>query len=89
MKQDGACLSPNTRRRRNKRRVGFGRLEINVHPSIMGDNPSCSDGCPLAIGWNRRHYTVFDVEYYETYNPSEKRRKKQQLLLTVGDRSEM
>lgn len=89
LRQQGVPVvsSPNTRRRKQKRRVAFGRLEINEHPSIMGDNPSVSDGCPLAIGWNRRRHTVFDVQYYETYNPSEQRRSKSQLLLGVAERS--
>lgn len=80
--------SPNTRRR-NKRCIAFGRLEIHEFPIILGDNPSCSDGAPLTVGWNCVHHMVFDIEYYETYNPSECRRRKDKMKLSVAERSEI
>ena len=82
------AASPNTRRR-NKRCIAFGRLEIHEFPIILGDNPSCSDGAPLTIGWNRVHHIAFDMEYYETYNPSEGRRRKDKMKLSVTERYEM
>jgi hypothetical protein len=82
------AASPNTRRR-NKRCIAFGRLEIHEFPIILGDNPSCSDGAPLTVGWERVRHMVFDMEYYETYNPSESRRRKDKMKLSVAERSEM
>ena len=82
------AASPNTRRR-NKRCIAFGRLEIHEFPIILGDNPSCSDGAPLTVGWTRVHHMVFDMEYYETYNPSEGRRRKDKMKLSVAERYQM
>ena len=39
--------------------VGFGKLEFREYPIIMGDNPSVSDGVPLALDWC--HVNVYDV----------------------------
>eukprot|EP00538_Stauroneis_constricta_P011568 CAMPEP_0119547946 /NCGR_PEP_ID=MMETSP1352-20130426/1964_1 /TAXON_ID=265584 /ORGANISM="Stauroneis constricta, Strain CCMP1120" /LENGTH=373 /DNA_ID=CAMNT_0007593055 /DNA_START=531 /DNA_END=1652 /DNA_ORIENTATION=+ len=70
-----------------KSKVWFGNVHVNEHPYELGDNPSVSDGAPLTISWKSQQRTTYEVEYYETYNPSEKRRTaKTGLKLSAGDR---
>ena len=38
--------------------VRFGDLEIRVYERILGDNPSCSSGPPIGIGWNFYSFTT-------------------------------
>jgi hypothetical protein len=38
--------------------VRFGDLEIRVYERILGDNPSCSSGPPVGIGWNFYSFTA-------------------------------
>lgn len=84
---DGGKSSP--KRRRSKRRIVFGRVAIAEFPRVLGDNPSCSDGAPLTLGWQAIHNVAFELEYYEAYHASEDRRQKNELKLGPGDRSEM
>ena len=85
MDHDHHCV----RRRRSKRRVAFSRIQIHEHNRIMGDNPSCSEGAPLTIGWEVVKESTYELEYYEAYNPSYERRKKEHFKLNVTARSAM
>jgi hypothetical protein len=70
--------------------VTFGRMEVFEHAYELGDNPGVSDGPPLTIGWEAQAKRVFDVAYYETYFPSEHRRKERSgLKMGVTERARM
>jgi hypothetical protein len=89
MKTQGSVSTSDPRRRR-KRRVVFGRIEIKEYSYMLGDNPSVSDGAPLTIAWKSQRKVVFEVEYYEAYHPSPVRRGKTTgLRLSVSQRAEM
>jgi hypothetical protein len=63
---------------------------VYEHAYEMGDNPGVSDGAPLTIGWDLQDKRVFDVAYYETYFPSEHRRKERTgMKLGVAERAKM
>ena len=40
-------------------KVTFSSVEIRQYELILGDNPACTDGNPLSIGW--KHYTELTV----------------------------
>ena len=51
-----------------QRRVSFGHLEIRTYETILGDNPSCSGGPSLGLGWryDPNHDTI-SVDEYEAH----------------------
>eukprot|EP00521_Asterionellopsis_glacialis_P016431 CAMPEP_0195306028 /NCGR_PEP_ID=MMETSP0707-20130614/36991_1 /TAXON_ID=33640 /ORGANISM="Asterionellopsis glacialis, Strain CCMP134" /LENGTH=838 /DNA_ID=CAMNT_0040370237 /DNA_START=142 /DNA_END=2658 /DNA_ORIENTATION=- len=70
-----------------KRNVSFSSLKIREYNVALGDNPSCSFGPPITLGWDYRDTTDVLVEDYEskrsTYNP---RRTRHQLVLSYNMR---
>lgn len=51
--------------RNSGRRVSFDHVDLREYRRIAGDNPSVSDGCPLAIGWDYNCRGKVDVDSYE------------------------
>ena len=47
------------------RKVSFGHVDLREYRRIAGDNPSVSDGCPLAIGWEYNCRGKVDIDSYE------------------------
>jgi hypothetical protein len=64
-----------------KRSVSFSQLQIREYTSIeISDNPSCSDGPPIQLGWEYSERTIsVDVDQYEQQRSP--RRKLHQMLL--------
>jgi len=54
--------------RKNPRRVSFSHLQIRTYETILGDNPSCSSGPPLSLGWkyDPSHCTA-SIDEYEAH----------------------
>lgn len=74
----------------NKPKVWFDKVVIHEHAYELGDNPSVSEGAPLTIAWDAQDKQTYEIEYYEAYNPSHKRRKsKNGLKLSVSDRAQL
>ena len=48
-----------------RRTVSFGRVQVHYHSVTMGDNPSVSDGMPVALDWKRVAQQVIDVDEFE------------------------
>jgi len=45
--------------------VGFGSLAFREYPIIMGDNPSVSEGVPLALDWDYVNEYDVTIDNYE------------------------
>ena len=56
---------PDDQQDQPKRYVRFGSIIIRDYDMILGDNPSCESGIPLAIGWDYTEYQPLDVDKYE------------------------
>ena len=51
---------------RERYSVRFNAIEVREYERIVGDNPSCSKGPPISIGWGyivHRHYPINDYEH--------------------------
>jgi hypothetical protein len=67
--------------------VRFGdKLTIVEFPMTIGDNPSVSAGCPVALGRKPIRKDVRNLEFYEYCRQSERRTDKKQLKLPVEQR---
>jgi hypothetical protein len=72
--------------------VAFGELKIREYPLILGDNPACSDGAPVTLGWKYDAAYERNLEFYEYTRQAERRskcpkisvQKRAQLLLAAG-----
>lgn len=59
------------------RQVVFDSIEIREYERIVGDNPSCTRGPPISIGWSYYVLQRCDIEYYENSVRPPPRSKKE------------
>lgn len=69
----------------NNKNVSFGNITIHQHPLQLGDNPACSSGAPLTIGWNAESTHTRCLEVYEVIRGP--RRHGRQLAIPLQDRA--
>jgi len=50
---------------KKNRRVSFGSLLVREFPPILGDNPSCRSGPPIAMARDHTHEIEIDLETHE------------------------
>ena len=60
---------------------------IREYPIELGDNPACSAGAPIQIGWDPQDISLRNLEVYE-YCRQDRRRGKQ-LVLSVPRRAQL
>jgi hypothetical protein len=70
------------------KQVRFGELTIHEHALELGDNPACSCGAPLTIGWKAQNSSTRNLDLYE-YMRGERRRGRKQLAMNVTDRAQL
>ena len=70
------------------KQVTFGNLTIHEHPLELGDNPACSSGAPLTIGWKAQSSSTRNLDLYE-YMRGERRHGRKQLVIPVQDRAHL
>jgi len=58
-----------------KKRISFGTIQIREHVQTMGDNPSCTYGTPVELGWEHYDMEQIDVDEYEAFRPRQPRTK--------------
>lgn len=64
--------------------LSFGTIEIREYDITLGDNPSCSIGPPVQIGWEYTTIGSIDVEQFE--NTRDQRRNMRQMLMNYYHR---
>lgn len=70
------------------KQVTFGDLTIHEHPLQLGDNPACSSGAPLTIGWKAQSSSTRNLDLYE-YMRGDRRHGRKQLCIPVQDRAQL
>lgn len=73
------------RRGNGSGRVRFGNVEVREYERALGDNPSCSSGPPISIGWCYSLHRDMALEDYERVRPA--RRNKRQFYLSAAKRN--
>ena len=67
--------------------VSFSNLQIREYDVMLGDNPSCSYGPPVSLGWDYHDAAVVPLEKYERARSNKfPRRKSGQLVLSYNVR---
>ncbi|GAX26142.1 hypothetical protein FisN_18Hh258 [Fistulifera solaris] len=63
-----------------ERKVSFKQVHVKEFDRIIGDNPSCSFGVPISIGWTVENESEIDMEEYESFRVQHRRSKLEMLL---------
>ena len=71
----------------HKRCVSFDHVDIREYFVELGDNPSCSSGPPLTIGWEFDFLGSVDLEEFEECRPP--RRFARQMVIPNDERENM
>lgn len=71
----------------SKKELDYGCNTIYEFEIIMGDNPACREGCPIAIGTTLLSTDVLDFDVYERFRGD--RRHGKELYIPVSVRAEM
>jgi hypothetical protein len=63
-------------------------LHHTVHefPITLGDNPACSIGAPVQLGWKALESTTRNMESYEYVRKGERKGDRRQLIIPVEKR---
>ena len=81
---DHRKLSTDSSMSRNSRKsVHFGSVQIRQYDRVLGDNPGCSIGCPMSLGWN---YTALDAISLDQFEDDRINRPRRQLNMTSNMR---
>ena len=69
--------------------VRFDRIQIRKYERTLGDNPSCSSGPPISLGWTCLDVQDYAVEDYERNIKPYKKRSKREYHLSAGKRQDI
>ena len=70
-----------------KRRVSFDQVDIREYYIELGNNPSCSTGPPLTIGWDFDCVGSINLDEFEECRPP--RRLGRQMVIPFDERTNM
>lgn len=73
---------------RKNKKVTFGDITIQRYPIELGDNPSCSAGAPVQIGWEPQAVEQRNLDLYE-YMRGKRRRTGKELEISVQRRAQL
>jgi hypothetical protein len=67
---------------KNRQNVSFADVKLREYTLSLGQNPSCSEGPPIELGWEFREQTPVPLEHYEEIKARQPRRRLQELILS-------
>ena len=60
--------------RSSSSKVSFCNVEIRQYNQTVGDNPSCSSGCPISLDWEYdKEITKMSLDLFESYRDGQRR----------------
>ena len=68
------------------KKVNFSDLTVIEYPIILGDNPACTDGCPITIDWIPIGGYKHSLDLYEYTN---KKTSKSKIYIPVQQRTQI
>ncbi|KAL7580684.1 hypothetical protein ACA910_002195 [Epithemia clementina (nom. ined.)] len=84
------CVSPSTSS--TTKQVRFSTVQIREFERIVTQNPACSSGVPIGIGWNCTPATTLSVDELETRRSKTRRlrnKKPEELVLPRDERERL
>jgi hypothetical protein len=73
-------IASDNNRQRPKKSVQFKDIETRKYDRTLGDNPSVTDGCPIALDWTYTSLPAVSIDEYEMHRLP--RRTRRHLALT-------
>lgn len=73
----------------SKRSVSFSCVDVREYDVTLGDNPACSAGPPISLGWKYKDGTRQDLRAYEAKRYITRRKKKKELRLSSNNRKRL
>jgi hypothetical protein len=73
------------------KQVRFDSVSIRLYEQVAGDNPSCSSGAPISIGWRYEEKDTTSVDHLEQVREQRMRvlRTRKDFILTRQERVEL
>ena len=68
--------------------VSFGTITVTDFPIELGDNPACSKGAPIQMGWTAYESHTHNLEIYDFCRQSE-RKSRRKLIMTFERRNQL
>ena len=78
----------NKQQNKVKKSVRFSSIAIRKYDKTLGDNPSCTDGCPTTLDWTYSVQPVVSIDEYET-NRLPRRIRRHLVLTSITRRNSM
>jgi hypothetical protein len=69
--------------------VTFGKITVLEFPMELGDNPGCSIGVPVQLGWTPLTSTTCSLELFDILRDERGRRRRKKLVLTNLQRAKI
>ena len=54
-------------------RIRFALVQVHYHRIVLGDNPFCSEGPPISLGWERVESAIYHVVEFEEHRQRQRR----------------
>jgi hypothetical protein len=82
-------MSPSTTTTTTKKSVTFDKVTLLEFPMELGDNPCCSRGIPVQLGWKAQAVSIHDIETFDMLRQPKKRSSRKKLIMSIEKRTKI